>query len=617
MREMVTKRKKGIISSLVFLVVLTLILNAVSAWTYKRGLVELKEQGNIRLELYINYLQGVLGKYESLPELLAIDNNLVRTLLNPFEYNRIETLNKYLETINRVSDALDTYLMNKDGLTIAASNWNEKHPFIGRNFSYRPYFKDAMRGKLGRYFAIGTTSSKRGYYFAYPVRKDDEILGAVAIKIDIDSVEQKWAHRNESFLVSDPDGVIFITTNPQWRYKTLQPLAPDVLKNIEENKRYPDASLTPLAESISTYEDDFQILTIDGGGKDTGKLRVLKQSQLMPHAGWDIHILSDISELKTRVLLVNILIALGLTVFYIMMLLLIQRKHRLAELDRIEQDSKKALRDANEMLESRVLNRTQQLTETNELLRQEILDRKQTEVKLKRTRKELIHAAKLAVLGQMSAGINHELNQPLAAIRSYADNGKQFLEKGRLNEAMWNLEQIGELTERMAQIGVQLKLFSKKSSGQIVAVPLHGVIDGALEILNPSLKKAGIATNIHVSPVDLEARANNVLLQQVLVNLIANAIQAMEGQELKVIKIECTGVDGKVVVAVEDNGPGVAEEHLQDIFEPFFTTKKSGQGLGLGLTISDRIVREFGGQIRLVKSKGGARFEFILERTTY
>ncbi|MBU1566735.1 MAG: sensor histidine kinase [Proteobacteria bacterium] len=613
MRELVTKRKKELISFLVFLIFLTLMLNTVADWIYKRGLIELKVQGNLRLELYINYLQGVLGKYESLPQLLAIDSNLVRTLSNPLEANRIETLNKYLETINRVSDALDTYLMNKDGLTIAASNWNEKHPFVGRNFSFRPYFKDAMRGKLGRYFAIGTTSSKRGYYFAYPVRKDDEILGAVVIKIDIDTIEQKWAHRDESFLVSDPDGVIFITTTPEWRYKTLRPLLPNVLKSIEENRRYPDASLTPLAEASSTYEEDVQILTIDEG-KGTRKKRVMKQSQMMPHAGWDVHILSDTQELKTRALVVNILIALGLTVLFVIVLLLIQRKNRQAELDRIERESKKALREANELLETRVLERTLQLTETNELLRQEILDRKQTEVKLKRTRKELIHAAKLAVLGQMSAGINHELNQPLAAIRSYTDNGKQFLKKGRMDEAMWNLEQIGELTERMAQIGVQLKLFSKKSSGQIVAVPLHGVIDGALEILNPSLKKAGVVTNINISPENLEVRANNVLLQQVLVNLISNALQAMDGQKEKVIMIECIGVDERVVVAVEDNGPGVAEAHLQEIFEPFFTTKKSGQGLGLGLTISNRIIREFGGRLHLVRNMGGARFEFILER---
>ena len=612
--SMSSRQKKGVVSLLFFCILLLLVLNVVAAWTYNRGMAELKEQGNIRLELYINYLQGVLEKYESLPELLAIDNNLVRALLNPRERTRIETLNRYLETINKVSDTLDTYLMNKDGLTIAASNWQEKHPFIGRNFNYRPYFKQAMTGKLGRYFAIGTASSKRGYYFAYPVRKDDEILGAVAIKINVDSVEQKWSHRDENFIVSDPEGVVFITTKPDWRYKTLKPLETDVLQKIVESRRYPDASLTPLSDSPIIPGSDIQILDITSQS-DKEVQRVVMQSQFMPQAGWDVHILTDTRALLKRVVAMCLLVGSGMTVAYILIILLVQRQHRLAELNRIEEEARRVLEEANELLESRVLDRTQKLTEANEQLRKEILDRQQTEIKLKRTRKELIHAAKLAVLGQMSAGINHELNQPLAAIRSYADNGKQFLQKGRLEDALWNLEQIGELTERMAQIGAQLKLFARKSSGQVVAVPLHGVIDGALEILRPSLKKAEIDLIINIAPEDLEVRANHVLLQQVLVNLLSNAMQAMEGQDVKKIILDCRGEKDQVVIAVEDNGPGILEEHLQNIFEPFYTTKKSGQGLGLGLTISDRIIRDFGGQIILARSRNGARFEFILERT--
>ncbi len=554
-----------------------------------------------------------MGKYESLPELLAIDNSLVRALLNPKEKKRIEILNRYLETINRVSDTLDTYLMNKDGLTIAASNWNETRPFIGRNFSYRPYFKQAMKGKLGRYFALGTASSKRGYYFAYPVRKDDEILGAVAIKINIDSIEQSWAARDENFLVSDPDGVIFITTNPEWRFKSLKPLEQEVLQRITESRRYQDASFVPLSDKVRTLWDKVQILDIENGeGHD--RRRVLKQSQFMPQAGWNVHILTDTRGVRKKVLLVNIVVGTGLSLAYILAILLVQRNHRLADLHRIEERSKRALQEANEQLESRVSDRTQKLTEANELLRKEIIDRKQTEVKLKRTRKELIHAAKLAVLGQMSAGINHELNQPLAAIRSYTDNGKQFLQKGRHEEAMWNLEQIGELTERMAQIGIQLKLFSRKSSGMIVVVPLHGVIDGALEILKPMLNKEAVKLTIDIKPDNLEVRANHVLLQQVLVNLISNAMQAIEGQEEKEILLECHAIGEKVVIAVHDNGPGVSIENLNQIFDPFFTTKKSGQGLGLGLTISDRIVRDFGGQIILVQSNKGARFEFTLDK---
>lgn len=608
-----TRNRKIIISSMFFIIILVQILNVVSIWTYRRGLVDLLEQGNVRLELYINYLQGVLGKYESLPELLAIDNNLVRALLNPHEKKRIEILNRYLETINKVSDTLDTYLMNKDGLTIAASNWNEERPFIGRNFNYRPYFKQAMEGKLGRYFALGSTSSKRGYYFAYPVRKGEEILGAVAVKINIDTVEQSWAARDENLLVSDPDGVVFITTNPEWRFKTLEPLEQSVVERITLSRRYQDAVFLPLSHEIKTIRDTVQILDIDNP-LSNGQRRVLKQSQFMPNAGWNVHILTDTRVLRKKVLMVNIMVGTGLSLAYMLVLLFLQRNHRLAEMRRIEEESKRALQEANEQLESRVLDRTQKLTETNEMLRKEILDRKQTEIKLKRTRKELIHAAKLAVLGQMSAGINHELNQPLAAIRSYTDNGKQFLQKGRLEDAMWNLEQIGELTERMAQIGIQLKLFSKKSSGNMAVVPLHGVIDGALEILKPSLNKEAVELTIDIRPDNLEVRANYVLLQQVLVNLISNAMQAMEGRKSKKIALECLAAGDKVVVAVQDNGPGVSSEHLSDIFEPFFTTKKSGQGLGLGLTISDRIVRDFGGQITLVPTKEGARFEFTLDK---
>ncbi|MFT5698247.1 MAG: two-component system C4-dicarboxylate transport sensor histidine kinase DctB [Desulforhopalus sp.] len=608
-----SRKKRIVLLTVFFSLLLALTLKLGSYWAYNRGISDLEDQGNTRLDLYVNYLQGVLEKYQSLPALLAIDSTLVRALSTPHEKKRIETLNRYLETINKVSDTLDTYLMNRDGLTIAASNWKESRPFVGRNFSYRPYFKQAMTGKLGRYFALGVTSSKRGYYFAYPVRKNDEIIGAVAIKISIDSVEQKWAQQGENFLVTDPDGVIFITTYPGWRYKTLEPLTPEALNRINESKRYPETAFDPVIDEVLDENQSFQFLTIHKKDSDE-TIAVVKQSRFMPQAGWNVHILTDVADIKKNVLFLNLIVASAFLVCYILTLLILQRHYRLQDLAIIEENTKAALRDANEQLETRVVARTQELTEANELLIKEVIERKETEIKLKRTRKELIHAAKLAVLGQMSAGINHELNQPLAAIRSYTDNGTQFLKKGRYQDAMWNLEQIAELTERMAQIGVQLKLFSKKSSGQIVTVPLHGVVDGAMEILNPALKKAGVVLNILIEPSNLEVRGNNVLLQQVLVNLITNAMHAMESTSTKIITLTCSVENEKVLIAVEDTGAGITDENLKNIFDPFYTTKKSGQGLGLGLTISDRIVRDFGGKIVYVPSASGARFEFRLEK---
>lgn len=581
---------------------------------YERGLAKLSEEGVVRLELFVTYLQGVVSKYESLPELLATDKKLVSALLNPNEDKRIDTLNRYLETINSISDTADTYLMDKEGLTIAASNWQEERPFVGRNFSYRPYFVEAMRGELGRYFALGTTSSKRGYYFAYPVRKAGEILGVVVIKVNIDSVEQAWDHRGDSFLVTDPDGVVFITTRPNWRFHTLRPLADDVRKRIIESNRYPNTDLNVLSDVRKVLNENEKLVRLHGQAPSGGRDHLLLTRQMV-EAGWSVHILTDTLPVRKSVLWINVMVGGLLLMTYLLLLLLVQRQYRLAELSRMRDKTRKALQRANEKLEIRVQERTKELTETNKLLRKEIKDRQRTEAKLKKTRNELIHAAKMAVLGQMSAGINHELNQPLAAIRSYADNGKQFLRKGRSDEALWNLEQIGELTERMAQIGIQLKLFSRKTSGQITIVPLHGVVDGALEILRPAIRKTGVHIQVDLVPENIEVLANNVLLQQVLVNLIGNAVQAVEECDKRLVTIEARIVDKVVKLTVQDTGPGIKESDMAHLFDPFFTTKKSGQGLGLGLTISDRIVREMRGTIRIVEQdREGACFEITLDK---
>jgi len=610
-----SKRQFFLGTGVLFLVIGVCTLWLTSKLMYQRGIDELSEQGHIKLELFVTYLQGVLKAYESLPELLAIDDNLVNALLNPSENQRIKKLNRYLETINAISDTADTYLMDREGLTIAASNWQEEHPFVGRNFSYRPYFVEAMKGQLGRYFALGTTSSKRGYYFAYPVRREGEILGVVVIKVNIDSVEQSWSDRGDSFLVTDPEGVVFITTEPDWRYHTLHPLDETVRKQIVESKRYPNASLAVLADVRNNLEKDRQIVHLHFADNPLNRNHLLL-TQHMPEAGWNVHILTDTLTVKKRVLWINVMVGAAILLTYLLLLLLKQRQYRLAELGLMREKTRRTLQRANEKLEQRVQARTRELTETNKLLRREIQDRQRTEEALRRTRSELIHAAKMAVLGQMSAGINHELNQPLAAIRSYTDNGKEFLKKGRYDEALWNLEQIGELTERMAQIGVQLKLFSRKTSGQMTIVPLHGVIDGALEILRPAIRKHEVQIFVRLDPEDLKVQANNVLMQQVLVNLISNAIQAMEGCERRELHIEARVVERSAVISVCDTGPGIAPSDLPHIFDPFFTTKKSGQGLGLGLTITVRILQEMQGRIRadIPRDSQGACFEITLEK---
>ena len=586
--------------------IMACVLFGVSTVTYNNGIRDLSNEGSIRLELFVTYLRGVLEKYESLPELLARDKKLVTFLLNPGGRDRIEAFNRYLETINEISNAADTYLMDKEGLTIAASNWQEEHPFVGRNFSYRPYFQQAMKGHLGRYFALGTTSIKRGYYFAYPVRRDNEILGAVVIKINIDTVEEKWGDHDETFLVTDPDNVIFITTYPAWRFKTLGTVPEESIDLIKKSKRYPNSEIVPVTfENVKKY-DFGSVINLKS---PTGDITTfLQQTKFMEEAGWNVQVLSNIRILRQKIIGVNVLVGTGVLFSYLLLVLFQQRRQRLAELKRYEDQSRRVLQEANEKLETRVSERTSELLEANKQLIREIQDRKKTEEVLKRTRSELVHAAKMATLGQMSAGINHELNQPLAAIRSYSDNARQLLEKDRYDEASWNMAQIGELTDRMAQLGVQLKEFSRKSSEQLESVPLRSAIDGALEILMPTIRKQNIVIRVLLEPEEIEVYANQVLLQQVIVNLITNAMHATEHVSSREISIGAKMEADTITIRFQDNGHGIPDEHIDKIFDPFFTTKQSGQGLGLGLTITERILKEMNAEIQIETSQSGALF---------
>jgi two-component system C4-dicarboxylate transport sensor histidine kinase DctB len=577
----------------------------------RQSMEDLADEGTYRVELYVAYLQGVLEKYEGLPELLATNKRLVNFLLNPGSRERVQALNQYLETINNISDAADTYLMDREGLTIAASNWQAEHPFVGRNFSYRPYFKQAMQGHLGRFFALGSTSSRRGYYFAYPVRHKKEILGAVVIKINIDSVEHNWGHINDNFLVTDPDGVIFITTDPKWRYHVLFPLDPEVRQRIIDSRRYPDASLQPLNIIRTPAAEKGFIVSFTGDGQSSGK-KYLQQTIAMPDAGWQVHLLSDISGVKRQVLRTRIAVGAVFLLAAMMLLLFVQRRQQLRDRHRFEQENRLMLEQANQKLESRVRERTGMLSQSNVRLLLEVDERRRAEEALRRTRNELVHAAKLATLGQMSAGINHELNQPLAAIRAYTENGRKLLEKERYSDVLWNLEQIAELIERMSHIGEQFKVFARRTDGKLHSIALHGVIDGALEILRPALKKSTARIRVTITPEELEVLGNSVRLQQVLVNLIGNGIHALANVEEGIIQVKAWYRNNEVWITVEDNGPGISRDLQEQIFEPFFTTRESG--LGLGLTITQRIVQEMGGTINYVRVNRGACFEIRLQQ---
>lgn len=589
--------------AMLVLFITVLSLWQIGKWSREVVLADLQESSRQELHRNVQHLQGWLEKYEFLPGVLASNKRLVHLLQNPGDRERIEALNRYLETLNQLTGTSDTYLMDADGLTIAASNWASERPFVGRNFSYRPYFQVAMKGQLGRYFALGTTSNKRGYYFAYPVRWEKKILGAVVVKINTAPIETSWREADKEVLVTDPDGVVFITTRKGWRYKTLDPLAPQVADRIRESRRYGDESLEGLPINlVETRSENARIVEI----RDEGRREYLVQAVAMPQAGWWVHILTRLDQVDSQVLRTVIFTAIIFLVNLLLVMFWFQRRNRLRERARFERQTK-------ETLEARVREQTRDITQANIRLTREIEQHRQTESELQLTQNELIQSAKLAVIGQMSTGISHELNQPLSAIRSYADNALALYKRDRREEVEGNLAQICELTERMAQISSQLKVFARKTAGRKTEVSVAAVVDDSLRLLSSRIKKTRIERE-HAQEQQY-VLANMVQLEQVLVNLIGNALQAVEDSPDPFITIMVDrSKNGQFVsIRIGDSGGGIPDNLLERIFDPFFTTKEKGQGLGLGLSISLRIVEAMGGKLGARNNpRGGALFTLEL-----
>jgi two-component system C4-dicarboxylate transport sensor histidine kinase DctB len=559
---------------------------------------ELEDKGRQELDLYVSHLAGQLNRYAFLPALLADDFRLQSLLLAPGNRDQQDQVNRFLGHVNDIAGSLDVYLMDASGLTVAASNWQDELTFVGRNFGFRPYFLDAMQGRSGRYFALGTTSGRRGYYFSHPVGEADDPQGVVVVKIDIDTLEGNWRSRDTDLIVTDPDGVIFVSTRAQWRYRALEPLTAATIARVRDSRRYPDTDLAPVFRSGSIERPSGARIFQPAWPRGP---RLIGVASDMPQAGWRVHLLTSEQVItpqvwQTRLFALSLLLLLGTLVW-----LYAQRNRRRHERAREKQQ---LMEEALSELERRVAQRTMDLTEANRLLREEAEGHE-------RTRDELIQAAKLAALGQMSAGINHELNQPLAAMRTYADNARTYLSRENLDQVAWNLQQISELTERMAQISGQFKVFSRKSSGRRLRISLHACLEDARRIVRSRLQQAGAELVVEMPQADLFVAADMVQLEQVLVNLIGNACDALHDAADKRIVVSARRLGARVQLQVRDSGRGISGENLARVFDPFFTTSESG--LGLGLSISHTIVQRLGGSLSAANApEGGAVFTLTL-----
>lgn len=555
------------------------------------------------LGLAVSALEGQLDRYRKLPLLLAADDEIRALVGGPVGRDAILAANASLKATSDLLDTSDIYVMADDGTTVAASNSDTRTSFIGENFAYRPYFTDAMAGGLGSFFALGTTSLKRGYYFSAPIINGERVEGVLAIKVDIDAIERTWRASDTDVIVTDPEGIIFMSSRPGWLFASLKPLVEERLAVTSATRRYADAELVELPISLEPIPGSHSLLAFIDGDPAPEYVSV---AQHMDEAGWTVRVLVNAASARAETLISVALIVLSMGLATMAGVIWLQRRLRLTERLALQQE-------ARDQLERRVGERTADLAEVNVKLEAEIHERRNAEAMLRKTQADLVQAGKLAALGQMSAALSHEFNQPLAAVRSYADSALIMIDRDRTKDTRQYVERIGKLTEKMTSISRHLSNFARKPGEALRPVVLADVVADALAILDWRVREQQIeiTTDFGANPTVL---GGGVRLQQVLVNILSNAFDAVEDRERRVVSITVTSVGDQVALSVADSGPGVPHGVIARIFDPFFSTKGVGRGLGLGLSISYNIIKDFGGDLSARNVPGGgAEFTILLD----
>lgn len=575
------------------------------SWTETQHLQRLQQTGNERLDLYTATLQSAIARFDYLPFIVSRDADVAALLQEPQQAARQDTVNRMLQAWNTAAGSSDLYLMDADGNTVAASNWQHDYSFVGSNYGYRPYFQDALNGSKGRFFAIGATTQKPGFFLSHPVWHQQRVIGVAVVKIKVDALQDDWAAGGEDILLVDRDGVVFLSSRPQWKYRSLRPLSDETRQRLKQERKYSGVHVTALpvdytngaaarlrTAKINTSDDPLQAEAF------------LIHSRSIPPLDWQLLYLSNLKDLQARKRDAAALGIMGACLIVLLGYVALQRR-----------DSRRLQQLAHDELEARVERRTHDLNASNQCLREQIQERTRAEQELRKAQEELIQAAKLAALGQMSAGIAHEVNQPLAAMQTFLASTRLLLQRGELQTAEDNLQDIESLLRRMAEITGHLKAFASKSKGRCERISLTKIVDNALILLTPHLRREPIQLHWQAPDEAIYVMGDEIKLEQILINLLRNALDAMQGQDKGRVGIE-VGIDQqRAYVQIRDNGPGLADDDLPQVFDPFFTTKEPGEGLGLGLSVSYGIAREFGGDLIAENDpEGGARFTLWLDQ---
>lgn len=556
------------------------LLMLVTRLAAQRVEVQIRQEADQSAGLLGALLASEIEHYQALPITLATDSD-VTGVLDGADRDAADRLSRRLALISTRIGSAAIYLVAADGRTLAASNAGKPDSFVGNDYRFRQYFRDAMQSGRGTQFALGSTTRRPGLYLAQRVDRAGRRMGVLVVKVEFESLEADWQQSGTAAFVTDARGSIIITTHPQWRFHQ---------------------------ETTVLVSDGNQRVRMAG---DRARHLFMRGQSATIVPGWTVNTVLpvdariDDAVIAAAAMTALAMLAGGGLVFWIWY------NRRQARAKQLADEA------ARHILEDRVEQRTIELRSANAQLLDEMSERRRAEEEARILHEELEQANRLATLGQIAAGVTHEINQPVAAIRATADNAGALIERGETGAARSALTKIGKLTERIGAITGELRAFSAKRSGRLRPVSVDSALDGALLLVGTGLRQAGIALERSPRDSDRKIMADKIRIEQILVNLLRNAVEAVEGQSDPRIAIAVNSSDTHIDIRISDNGPGIDPAVAAHLFTPFRTTKE--QGLGLGLVISRDIAASLGGELNLLSGDdaappGGATFQLLMPR---
>ncbi|MDR9485426.1 MAG: ATP-binding protein [Sediminimonas sp.] len=550
---------------------LLLILAVVTVVVTNRFLTErftsdTRNRAELRLALYGGNLMSELRRNSIVPQLLARDPKLIAALSTSDFSQSTQRLLSFVEEIGAAS----LMLLDRDGRAVAATERNR----LGSQHRAEPYFVDALRTR-DTLFTVRERESN-GYSFTYSRRIDEQgdLLGVILVEVDLRKFEQDWSGISDAVLVADSAGQIVLATEPRWRGLT------------EERALARAPAESAIQRALQATAD----WTADPADAYVGGEAVMRVESRLPFRGWRIASFTTYDSVREKV---NGFLALEIMGFAVLLALAFYFLSR-----------RTALRMALFQRESA------ELRALNARLQREIAERERVQETLAEAEQTLAQSSKLAVLGEMSAAVSHELNQPLAAMKTYLAGARLLLQRHRPDEALSAFQRIDDLIGRMGAITRQLKSYARKGGDAFEPVDLGDALSSSLSMMEPQLKQRNVRISRALPSQPVRVMGDRVRIEQVLVNLLRNALDATHGEAEPEIDIILAAGE-TASLSVRDNGPGI--DDLDALFEPFYTTKKPGEGVGLGLAISSGIVNDMGGRLIARHAEGGgAVFEMQL-----